>query len=251
MIRANCRERFTADDFDFIVAALAKKEGDVVPLSSLLIDEEMRDELLDHHTLFDAVVEQKGYTTISPFLYFYVLTRRALLQFGIDDRRVVDYVASMLAEFSSLKRARAISHYDERQYDYLVDMLADVMAASSQEAFFLRSHIGNYSLFLTGIFPDYVYRRSAYGHKAPSFEYYETLGSTNYRIASEHWVAEKYNLAEILYEIADCFRRIRHALNRLSDQYIKLDVRREPSLDKTLRQIFFGPKSGKAPRNFS
>jgi len=251
VIRANCRERFTANDFNFIVAALAKKEGDVIPLSSLLVDKEMRDELLDHSALFDAVLGQKGYTAISPFLYFYVLTRRALRSFGMDDRRVADYVASLLAEFSSMKRARAISHDHERQYDYLVDMLTDLLDASSQEAFLLRSHIGNYSLFLTGVFPDYVYRRSTYGRKSPGFEYYETLGSMNYRIASGHWVAQKYELSEILCEIADCFRRIRRALNRLSDQYIKLDTRQQPSLDKTLRQILFGPRSDRTPKNFS
>ena len=56
MITANSRVRLTADDFDFIVRALSLKESDRVSLEKLLIDVEVRDEILDLDALADAVL---------------------------------------------------------------------------------------------------------------------------------------------------------------------------------------------------
>jgi hypothetical protein len=48
MIRANCRARFTAADFDFIVRTLARSQTDHVSLADLLSDVETRDSILGH-----------------------------------------------------------------------------------------------------------------------------------------------------------------------------------------------------------
>ncbi|MDZ7261117.1 MAG: hypothetical protein ONB05_03245 [candidate division KSB1 bacterium] len=244
MIKANCRQKFTANDFKFIVDTLAKSSKEKPYLSQLLADEEVRDELLDHRVLLDAILDGKSPTNISPHLYFYVLTRKALLDFGIEEREIADYIASMLSEFCSMRSAYSISYHDDQVYYYIVDLLLDLVEASSREAFLLRSHIGNYSLFLTGIFPDYIYTRSVYGRSAPGFEYFEQIGSVNYRLASHHSIAHKYGLTEIFSEMALRFRPIRLALNHLSDDFITLN-QGEPSLDKILRSIFHGPKKDK------
>ena len=56
MIRANCRARFTAADFDFIVRTLARSQTDQVSLVDLLSDVETRDSILDHPRLVDAIL---------------------------------------------------------------------------------------------------------------------------------------------------------------------------------------------------
>ncbi|PYI49395.1 MAG: hypothetical protein DMF11_01275 [Verrucomicrobia bacterium] len=56
MIRANCRARFTAADFDFIVRTLARSQTDQVSLVDLLSDLETRDSILDHPRLVDAIL---------------------------------------------------------------------------------------------------------------------------------------------------------------------------------------------------
>ena len=48
MIRANCRERFTGADFDFIVRTLARSPNESVSLVDLLSDGETRDAVLDN-----------------------------------------------------------------------------------------------------------------------------------------------------------------------------------------------------------
>ncbi|RMF59408.1 MAG: hypothetical protein D6743_16390 [Calditrichaeota bacterium] len=238
MIQANCRTRFTADDFGFIVEALARDKRNKAALTELLTDEEVRDQVLDDEALLNRLLSEQGLSKISPYLYFYLLTRRAFLQNRIDDRELSDYVACMLAEFCSAKRAHTISPAHQKTYDYLVDLMIDSLASSSSEAFLLRSHLGNYALFVSGIFPDAVYRKATYGRRAPGFEYYEEMGRTSYRWAAQHRLAVKYNLVRVLDELARRFHQVRLALNTLADKYLVLHTK--PDLDTFLRQIFFG-----------
>lgn len=240
MIRANCRQKFTADDFEFIVNALAHTPGNRVALADLLSDEETRDAILDDAALFQKLVERTGFTGISAYLYFYILTRQVFLEFNISDRSVCDYVACLLAEFSSAKRTHTISPHHEKTYRYLTDMMIDfVDTSSSHEAFLIRSHLGNYALFVSGIFPDYIYRKSTYGRKAPGIDYYEKMGSESYKWAAQHSLAKKYALSEILDWLGEGFRQVRLALNKLTDTYLVWNEQPE-KMDKMLRQIFYG-----------
>jgi hypothetical protein len=240
MIRANCRDRFTEDDFAFIVNSLATTESKRVALADLLSDQESRDQVLDDETLFARLVDSSVFKQISSRLYFYVLTRRAFVEADIDDRDMTDYVASMLAEFCNSKSVHSVQESDEqKQYHYLVDLLSDAFASSSVEAFFLRSHLANYALFMTGVFPDLIYRRATYGRKAPGFEYYEQMGKSSYQWASQHRLALEYRLVEVMANLSMRFRHVRVALNNLADKYFNLDHRSD-RLDKMLRQIFFG-----------
>jgi hypothetical protein len=100
MIQPNCRARFTAEDFNFVVRTLAKSPGNEVSLVQLLTDIETRDQILDHDDLVRAVLERPGNLTISPQFYFYILARLVLKRSGIDDRTLTDYVAALLEKFS-------------------------------------------------------------------------------------------------------------------------------------------------------
>src|ERR1041384_4853799 len=106
MIRANCRARFTAADFDFIVRTLARSQTDRVSLVDLLSDVETRDSILDHPRLVDEILNNSGHLQISSQFYFYVLARHVLRQGGIGDRKLCDYVASVLETFSRASRLR-------------------------------------------------------------------------------------------------------------------------------------------------
>jgi len=239
MIRANCRNSLTADDFQFIGDVLAKSSRQKNVLTDLLSDGDVRDAILDDEQLLQAVLSHSELEGFSAFLYFYLLTRRAFLEKHIDNREITDYVASLLVKFCSSQRLHNPTKYHDENYHYLVDMMADFVEASPIQAFYLRSHVGNYALFITGIFPDYIYRKSTYGRKAPGLAYYEKMGQSSYQWAAQHRLALEYHLNDILIELAEKFKQIRLALNHLVDQYLNLDSR-ENSLDKMLRQIFYG-----------
>jgi hypothetical protein len=226
MITANCRERFTASDFDFVVKTLSRSERESVTLGDLLTDEETRDAILDSPRLVDAVLEGHAPLSISPQLYFYVLLRRVMKDSGLDDRSVSDYVASLLATFSDRARMRSPADGSTSPIQYVSDMLIALRDASPTQSFLIRAHVGNYSLFVTGIFHESVQHRSQRG--APDLGFYEEVGSASYRAAAGHQVARTAALSEVYERLSERFHDVRLALNRLSDSILHLDDAHAP-----------------------
>jgi hypothetical protein len=221
MIKANCRERFTAADFDFVVKTLARSERDTVNLGELLTDAEARDSILDSPRLVESVLAQEGTLGISPQLYFYVLIRHVLKETGITDRKTSDYLASLLETFSRTARMKSPVDEEGSPVQYLSDMLLALNKASPAQTFLLRAHVGNYSLFITGIFRESIERRRKRG--APDFSYYEDVGRMNFGMVAGHAVARSCELNGVFQLLADQFREIRVALNHLSDSLINID----------------------------
>jgi hypothetical protein len=221
MIRANCRERFTASDFEFVVRTLARSQTDHVSLVDLLSDAETRDSVLDNPRLIDAILSNAGQLQISSHFYFYVLARHVLRDVGITDRKLCDYVASLLEAFSRANGLRAPHLIAETGRQYVSDMLIALTRATAEQAFLLRAHVGNYSLFLSGIFHENTQRRSLRG--APDLAFYEQIGRTNYQLVASHATARRCDLSDVYEGLADQFREVRVALNRLSDSLLNLD----------------------------
>jgi len=238
MIRANCRARFTAADFDFIVGTLARSQTDQVSLVDLLSDVETRDSILDHPRLVETILNNCGHLRISSQFYFYVLARHVLQQGGIGDRKLCDYVASLLETFSRAKqlqapqtpgRTESATADSSSGEQYISDMLIALTRATPEQAFLLRAHIGNYSLFISGIFhPAVTGQRSLRG--GPDLEFYEQVGRTNYKLVASHAAARRCELDDFFEGLADRFRDVRLALNQLSDRLLNLDDDTRPSL---------------------
>ncbi len=222
MIQANCRARFTAADFDFIVRTLARSQVESVSLVDLLADAETRDAVLDSPRLVDAILSAGGQLRISSQFYFYVLARRVLRDAGLTDRKLCDYVGSLLEKFSraNFLRGPQVSDHDFSQ-QYLTDMLLALGRASREKAFLLRAHVGNYSLFISGIFHENTQRRSERG--APALEFYEQLGRQNFQLVASHATARRCELDDVYAGLAERFRDVRLALNQLSDRLLNLD----------------------------
>jgi hypothetical protein len=221
MIQANCRARFTAADFEFIVRTLARSQTDHVSLVDLLSDAETRDSVLDHPRLVDAILSNAGHLSISSQFYFYVLARHVLQQAGMTDRKLCDYVASILETFSRANGMQSPLNREDRGRQYISDMLIALTRATPEQAFLLRAHVGNYSLFISGIFHENTQRRSLRG--APDMSFYEQIGRTNYQLVASHSTARRCELSDVYEELAERFRDVRLALNRLSDQLLTLD----------------------------
>src|SRR5437764_9764422 len=221
MIRANCRARFTAADFDFIVRTLGRSRNDSVSLVDLLSDSETRDSILDHPRLVETILSNAGHLHISSQFYFYVLARRVLQQAGIGDRKLSDYIGSLLETFSRANQLQTTETIPARAHEYISDMLIALTRATPEQTFLLRAHVGNYSLFITGIFHENTQRRSLRG--APDLDFYEQIGRTNYQLVASHATARRCELSGIYEELADRFHEVRLALNRLSEQLLNLD----------------------------
>jgi hypothetical protein len=146
---------------------------------------------------------------------------------GLSDIALADYVGSLLETFSQTARMRSP---DGRvgPMQYVSDMLIALQNASPAQSFLIRAHVGNYSLFLAGIFHETVQNRSQRG--GPNVSFYEEVGRTNYRVAAGHQVARSCALTDIYETLAASFRDVRLALNELSETLLHLDSSHTPRL---------------------
>lgn len=220
VIQPNCRIQFTAQDVDFIAATVGTRAGARDVVTQLLTDSAMRDLILDDESLFRALLEQRGCLQVSTHFYFYVLVRQVLRRSGVDDRAVADYVAEVLAEFSRIERMRCTIP-GRNPMDYFVDMLATLQTADDRTSFYLRAHIGNFSLFFCGVFPDRIRFRAEF-KGFPDLRYYEELGRSSFRLASDHRLAQKYDLVPIFNTLSERFEPTRRALNDLAERVFSM-----------------------------
>ncbi len=236
MMQTHSRAKLSLEDLQFVVTSLCLPGTREATLFKLLADADTRDAMLEHPRLLECLLVSDSPAMISPFLYFYVLVRHALKDFDLDDREVAEYVANLLAEFGKAGRAHRVDEHATKEYHYLIDIMNDVFAASSVHAFYLRSHLGNYALFLTGLFPARIYHRAKYHPPAPDFSYYEMMGSQSFQLAAQHVEAKRHRVSEVLEILGERFRHVRLALNHAAENYMHLD-RNAGGIDAALRRV--------------
>jgi hypothetical protein len=196
--------------------------------------EEGIDALLDDPRTLNALMAGKGVATAPAPLVFYLLVRRAPLQDGINNPIVADYLASLLLEFGRERRAYRLSADSAEEYEYLGDIVDTLTAARGRDAFLLRAHLGNFSLWLSGLFPDRIMAR-VHRRGAPGLRYYEEMGATGFRLAADCNDAESCGLDHLYQTFAHTFPALRIALNRIADRYL-FPSSGDP-VDRLLRQV--------------
>ena len=65
-------------------------------------------------------------------------------------------------------------------------------------------------------------------------KFYEQVGRANYQLVAGHRTARRCELNDVFEALADRFREVRCALNRLSDQLLNLDDDMRPSTSLSL-----------------
>ncbi len=233
MIQPNCRAQFAAQDVEFVLSVLGEKLGTAECLVKLLSDEDSRDLILDDEALFHALLERQGCLRVSSRFYFYILVRYVFRRAEIQDRAVADYVAEVLTEFAHAEQARCVVPGQITPLDYFFEMLSALQTADERTSFYIRAHIGNYSLFLSGVFPERVrFRAEARGF--PDVKYYDALGRTHYRVASDHRLAQRYELTAIFNTLSERFETTRLALNEIADRLFSIEA--NYTLEKLLKE---------------
>ena len=233
MILADTRSRLSANDRQLVMLLLSQGSATRRAMIERQLAEEGLDALLDAPGLFERLLTVRSMLLPSPPLFYYVAVRHLLMRSGTDDRALADYIASMLRVFGQRDRAWRVDWNDDHHHQYMVDILADLDSSQGTRQFKVMVHMGNYALWLVGVFPDYVAaRRLRKG--GPDVDYYERLGQHGYQLASDHALADQLGMEPILRSAADRFSQVRRALNRLSDRCLFPD---RFSPDRVLREL--------------
>jgi hypothetical protein len=236
MILADVRTRLTRADAQLAIGLIGAAGGHERARAEEALGERGIDALLDDPRLLAALAGRPGVAaaaTASWPLYAYVVVRHALRQAGEDDRVMADYVASILMHFGLRDRATRVSDVDDEQYGTLADLLAAAEGPDARRAFLVRAHLGNYALWVSGMFPDGVAARH-HRRGSPGLDYYEEMGRRGFRLAADHRLATEHGLAPLFAAAAERFAVMRVALNAVSDTLLFPD-RHSP--DRLMRQV--------------
>jgi hypothetical protein len=218
MIVPNIRHSFGRADAAFLVWLLARDAEAERDRLEARLREDGFDAILDDPRTLNAVLAGREFSSASPQLVFYLLVRHALLEESIDDVVLADYLTALLVNFG--QSGRATNPTDESlSFHHLVDLVAAGDSSSGTRAFMLRVHLGEYALWLSGLFPDHITAR-VQRRGAPGMRYFEELGSTGYRLAARFEDAEKHGLGEVYRTCAEGFPALRIALNRIADRHL-------------------------------
>lgn len=234
MIRANVRQSLQRSDAQLVLQLLARGSGHEYDRAEAVLRDQGLDALLDDPRLPTALVEARQGTCASYPLVAYTLVRHALRAVGEEDRVVADYVAAVLVHFGIRDRAQRVASADDEIYGTLADLLSAVDGPDARRSFLVRAHLGNYALWLGGLFPDYVEaKRRRRG--TPNLEYYDALGQRGFQLAAAHELAMAHGLTPLYAAVSDRFPRLRAALNQVSDRYL---FPHHHSPDRLLRQVY-------------
>jgi hypothetical protein len=216
MILANTRQHLTRNDAQLAMRVLARgSDAELGELETRLANDGI-DAILDDPELPIALVRSATGAHASFPLFSYVMVRHALRRLGEGDRLLADYLSALVVEFGTRDRSARVGESDDQTYAALTDLLNDVNDPDARRSFLVRAHLGNYALWLSGIFPDYVEQRR-WNRGGPQLEYYEEMGRRGFQLAAEHRLAEEHGLAPLYAAAADRFGLLRLALNSLSD----------------------------------
>ena len=215
----------TDRDVQFLVENFPKPGRSYEEISALIQElPATLESRLNSQSLFDRICDPgERILEISPFLFFSVLLRRSLTDCRIlGDLRVVNYLANLLSIFVQTNRMYRIYQHDRQTVSYLTDMIEEAQNADSRRKFLIYSHIGNYSLYITGLFPESIEYRRRYKNRPVGTQFYIDFGREYYEHASGHTIAREYELDEVFFRLSIMFEVYKDALNHLAKQYLTL-----------------------------
>ena len=233
MILATVRTQLGREDAQLALQLIARGSEQEHASAEAKLRDEGIDALLDDPRLLRGLIDSRRGAHASPALFSYVIVRHAMREVGEGDRVLADYVASILLHFSLKDRANRIGDSDDERYDTLAELTGAIESADAQRSFLGRAHLGNYALWLSGLFPDYIEHRR-WRRGGPDLDYYEEMGRRGFRLAADHRLAEDHGLATLYATAAERFGLLRAALNDVSDALLFPD---RYSPERLMRQV--------------
>jgi hypothetical protein len=156
---------------------------------------------------------------------FRALTEMSFEHIAVHDGDLIRYVADLLVEFVHVDNLFRLHDRQGRRLDHLVDMMLDLREQAPMNEREARKQIGDYALFIAGLYPESLTRR----RHAVSPEYYITQGKQAYLIVAE---MDRSKPTETLYrKLSDQFEYCVTALNR------EKVVLQDPFYQYLLRQL--------------
>ena len=126
---------------------------------------------------------------------------------GLCEPAVLDYIAELLTEFIHVERINLVGDGSHRSVEDLAELLSQAEARismSDDRRRELYRHIGDYTLFWTGVYPENLKRMHRRHSKDDLLDYFEQ-GKRSYAIASQLSDGATVPPALVLRSLSDQF----------------------------------------------
>ena len=148
---------------------------------------------------------------------FGALVERTFLQtLGVHEPGVAEYLANVLTDFAHMGRVYQVRDWQGRPLHEVADMLvqADVRleAASFNREREVHKHIGDFTLFWAGVYPEALPRLQAASRKDHLLDYVQQ-GKSSYAIAASFNYGDYRPQAPVLKKLSDEFELCLYGLN--------------------------------------
>ena len=246
-------ERLADKDLLFLIQSYANKRNDHEHVRDLIEnDADIIGMMVESDRVFEKLMDQStAVHNISPFFFFTLLLRRSTIELQkrpdqleealdelnrrkpvipwgreraiklLRDATMAEYLANMISVFTCSSRMFKVQDGDSESYYYLFDLIETLQKSDPVRQYKIYCHIGNYSLFLTGLFPEFVEHQYRYRRQLVDDHFYVGFGKTYYGLASDHHMARYNELATVFSRLSTGFEIFKHLLNYMAFRYLR------------------------------
>ena len=137
--------------------------------------------------------------------FFAGVTEQAFMtELGVADPPLLDYVSGLLVRFVSSDSIYSVRSVRGERLTQVTDMLAEANERRGPAKRALHRHIGDFTLFWTGVFPEIAERIRKTGGKDALLDYRE-MGKQSYAAASRIPVEKEFAPSEVLERLSSEF----------------------------------------------
>ena len=176
-------------------------------------------------SLYDDIGEIKSISLRTLFDLFLIKT--LYVNRGSRDAHVLDYLSKLLTGFLLARDLFPLVQNNQRRAFMLSDLLEEMRHQTHfQNLFEAYRKMGDYSLFIVGVFPASQRRRRRtsrwFKTPAPAVDigYHVSMGKRYYQWAASHELAEATAQRPVLDRLSQHFEIYMEALNETSDRYL-------------------------------
>jgi hypothetical protein len=136
---------------------------------------------------------------------------------SVNDLGIARYIAGILVDFTHADRLYRIRSASGRRLEDVGEMLLESNPLLEGRSFLyereVRKHIGDYTLFLSGLFPEYVARLPKKSAGLDAFIDYMRAGKESYRVVASFDQFEFRDAAPLFKRLAEQFELCVFGLN--------------------------------------
>jgi hypothetical protein len=146
---------------------------------------------------------------------------------GIRDPQVVGYVAHLLSEFCDAEQLFKIRSVAGRPLNDVGEMLLESdpiygPAPSFDRERQVRKHIGDYTLFFAGMFPESINHYRLRRQRLESFVDWMKAGKESYYIVSKFEIFEYAKVAPLFSQLSQKFEECVYGLNMVKNELAEM-----------------------------